>query len=533
MSAETLSSLPPPNRVDRQRAEALAEILGDFPSFCELLEIKNVNGKGLLKFGWDSWHSEQRRWERTRTGRDIVIKPRQVGFSTIELARDLWLAMTRPGYQVLVVTHDAELKKSLFLTVRMFAESLKRRGLLPKTRYSTTTEIVFAESGSAVRIVEAGKTESSAQDKGRSGTVHRLHATEMAFWGQAETTWGAILPAVPDDGEIVIESTANGAGGLYYNLVQEAREGRGQFKFHFFPWYEQKRFKAPVFADFDPTPLDKWETKLRAAGCTDQQISWWRFKYRSVDVGPEKTLRDYPVDPDSCFRVAGRQYFDPETIDDLMERVREPLETKPVMWQGRMLGELKVFEPYDARLEYVAGGDVSEGIGSDASTCTVVERRTGRVAATFWSDCIEPGDFGIAMAVIGTMYGMAKLAPERNNHGHAALRAMEHEALYPRGRIYSTDDDKLGWSTDVKTRPVMIDDLGAAIRAKLLSTPDRAMATECKTLIRNEKGKVEARDKGTSSGCKDDRWISWCIAWQIRSAPDRELQPANMPNGFF
>lgn len=529
MSAEMLESPPPPNREARRRAEVLAELLSDFPSFCELLEIKNVSGKGLLKFGWDSWHSEQKRWERARTGRDIVIKPRQVGFSTIELARDLWLAMTRPGYQVLVVTHDAELKKSLFLTVRMFGECLKRRGLLPKTRYSTTTEIVFAESGSAVRIVEAGKTESAAQDKGRSGTIHRLHATEMAFWGQAEITWGAILPAVPEDGEIVIESTANGAGGLYYNLVQEAREGRGQFKFHFFPWYEQKRFKAAVPADFDPSTRDKWETKLRSLGCGDHQIAWWRGKYGSVDIGPEVTLRDYPVDADSCFRAAGRQYFEPDTIDELMALVEEPLDTQRLTWNGHDLGELRIYEPPIAGREYIIGGDVSEGTGEDASAFVVMEKRTARTAATFWSDRLEPGDFGLAMVAAGKLYNEALLAPERNNHGHAALRAIVTEAEYR--SVYQTENEKLGWSTDVVTRPVMIDDLGAAIRARKVYTPDRRAALECKTLIRNDKGKVEARDKGNKSGCKDDVWMAWCIAFQVRNAPVFSYQPATIP-GF-
>ena len=69
-------------------AEQLAEVLADFPSFCSLLEIKLKAG-GLVRFDHSRWNDEQRRFEAERTGCDIVIKPRQIGFSTLELARDL------------------------------------------------------------------------------------------------------------------------------------------------------------------------------------------------------------------------------------------------------------------------------------------------------------------------------------------------------------------------------------------------------------------------------------------------------------
>jgi hypothetical protein len=203
----------------RSLAEDIVDVLEDFPSFCSLLEIKTKAG-GMVRFDYKRWNDEQKRFERERTGRDIGIKPRQIGFSTLELARDLQFAVVRPGVNVQVVVHDAEIKNQLFLNLRVMAECLKRRGLLPRTRYSTKTELVFADTGSAVRIVESGSTEKAAQSKGRSGTIHRLHATEMAFWGAAAETWNALSAATPDSAEIIIESTANGAGGLFYDAAR-------------------------------------------------------------------------------------------------------------------------------------------------------------------------------------------------------------------------------------------------------------------------------------------------------------------------
>lgn len=510
----------------RDIAEMIADVLSDFRTYCSLLKIRTKNG-GMVPFHFDRWNDEQKRFQRERTGRDIVIKPRQIGFSTLELARDLHFAHVNHGCNVQVVVHDPDMKDQFFLNLRIMAESLHARGLLPKTRTSTKTELVFSDTGSAVRVVEAGATERAAQKKGRSGTIHRLHATEMAFWGAAAETWNALSAATPATAEIVIESTANGAGGLFYDMVQAALLGEGEYKCHFFPWYQHRAYRIPVPPSFDPVPTDKWEIKLREAGCDDQQIYWWRTKYRSVEIGPDKALQEFPVDAQSCFRAAGRQHFEPDVIDTLFDGVRDPLRRAEIKHQGRRLGELLMYAERDDHENYIVGADVSEGTGNDGSAATVIAKSTARTVATFASDSVEPGDFGLALAEIGKLYGMARIAPERNNHGHATLRALMHEAKYPRGRVFHMDG-KAGWDTNAVTRPVMVDELSAAIRTGIVKTPDRGTANECKTLVRNEKGKVEARNKGAKDGSKDDRFISWCIAFAVRSRPARDVQAAHI-----
>ena len=509
----------------------LAEVLADFPSFCSLLEIRTKR-QGIVNLHYSRWHPEQRTFEANRTGLDLVLKPRQIGFSTLELARDLHHAITHPGENVQVVVHDAEIKEQLFLTLRTMADGLHRVGLLPRTLYSTKTELVFRDIDSAVRIVEAGATVQAAKKKGRSGTIHRLHATEIAFWGQPQETWAALGSSVPDDAEIVIESTANGAGGLFYELVQYAHAGKGKYRLHFFPWY--LHYSKPInrHESFDSAPRDKWEEKFRKLGLKDQHIAWWRNKVDSPEFGLDKTLQEYPVDVHSAFRMHGRAYFEADLIDELSANdVRPPIFSDDVVWAGRSLGKLLVYEHARAGRDYVVGADVSEGTGLDAHAAAVLDRRSGRKVASFSSDAIEPGDFGLALAFIGRSFNTALLAPERNNHGHAAIRALVHEAKYPVGRIYQASDEKLGWTTNQATRSVLIDDLGAAIRTHVTTTPDAETLSECKTLVRNDKGKVEARDKGKKDGSKDDRFIAWAIAWQARNAPGQEIKPVHIP-GF-
>src|SRR5688572_1769983 len=96
-----------------------------FEQFCGLLTLRlktpTPNGTYTKLFRYEEWHAEQKRFQVERTGRDVVCKPRQVGFGTLELARDLFFAITKPGTNVLIVTHESQLADQMFGTIRWFA----------------------------------------------------------------------------------------------------------------------------------------------------------------------------------------------------------------------------------------------------------------------------------------------------------------------------------------------------------------------------------------------------------------------------
>lgn len=104
--------------------DQLADIFADFRDFAGLPEIATKKG-GRVPFNWGRWHAEQKQFEEERTGRDIVLKPRQIGFSTLELARDLRFAVTNEGVNVLVVGHDKKLAEDLFANLKVMADALE------------------------------------------------------------------------------------------------------------------------------------------------------------------------------------------------------------------------------------------------------------------------------------------------------------------------------------------------------------------------------------------------------------------------
>lgn len=472
---------------------------------------------GHRRFNYDSWHAEQKKFEAERSGRDIVVKPRQIGFSTLELARDLWYPLAYPGSQVLVIGHDGDLAEQLFTTLRLFADALKDIDKLPRTLCSNKREIVFAKSGSAVRIVEAGETDRAASKKGRSGTVHRLHATEVAFWGAPAETMGAVMLSVPEGGEVCIESTTNGVGGLFHKDVQAARGRRTGYKLFFFPWWEHDTYRVVPDEDFDPATRDDWEEKLRALGCDDAQIAWWRAKVDDPKIGLERALADFPIDIDTCFRASGKTWLDPKVLDALAIYVREPLRFAPVEHAGRIFAPANIYAEPQRGLKYAIGADVAEGIASDASSACVIDLRTGLTAATWWSDTTSPGDFGVVLAVLGTLYNRAIIAPERNNHGHTTLDRLANAMRY--SAIYEHEDERPGFRTDPVSRPLLWDDLADAIRQGVASTPDAETLNECKTLVVDADGRPRARGKKAKvkDACTDDRYVAWAIAWQVRA----------------
>jgi hypothetical protein len=485
-----------------------------FREFCDLIEIRLKDGSRKV-FSYEGWHDEQKRFEADRIGRDLVLKARQVGFSTLELARDLHYALKHKGANVLVIVHDGEIADQLFITLHIFKECLKDAGILPATRYSSKREVVF-KAGSAVRIVEAGTTEVAAQKKGRSGTIHRLHATEVAFWGAAQETMKAVLNSVPKSGEVVIESTPNGASGVFYDDVMAARTRDTGYKLHFYAWYEHAEYQLDPKPGFDPSPRDDHERKMRAAGVTDAQIAFWRSKVDDPKQGLDAALQELAIDVDTCFRVSGNTWFKASVLDDMAKSITAPLREQEITYQGKRFAPALIYEAPQAGQEYAVFGDVAEGVAGDGSSAHVLNARTGATAAVWWSNTIPPGDFGMVLAMLGWMYHTAIVAPERNNHGHATLAVLTTVCRYP--RVYVHTDGRLGWSTDPSTRPVMWEDLGLAIRDGSARTPDAATLGECKTLITDEDGKPRARGKKAANkdSCRDDRYVSWAGAWQLR-----------------
>jgi hypothetical protein len=77
---------------------------------------------------------------------------------------------------------------------------------------------------------------------GRGLTIHNLHCSEVARWlREPEEALASLRAAVPVDGDIILESTPNGAAGVFYEEWQRATETG--YTRHFFPWWYDDEYR--------------------------------------------------------------------------------------------------------------------------------------------------------------------------------------------------------------------------------------------------------------------------------------------------
>lgn len=280
--------------------------------------------------------------------RVIGLKGRQQGFSTYVEARFYHRTSMRYGKRAAVMTHLQDSTDALFEMVKRYHENCPAP-LQPATKAASAKELLFSTYDSGYNVATAGST-----GVGRGRTIQYMHASELAFWKNAEDHFAGIGQTVPNerDTEIIVESTANGVGNLFHGLWQDAERGRSDYIPIFVPWFWQEEYSLHCPEGF---VLDAEEADYAERyGLTNGQAFWRRMKIRDDFRGDESLFdQEYPATPSLAFqRVAGNPYI----AAGLVEKARNTRGEKPVGAK-------------------IMGVDVAEYGDDDSSICV----RQGRV----------------------------------------------------------------------------------------------------------------------------------------------------------
>lgn len=81
----------------------------------------------------------------------------------------------------------------------------------------------------------------------------------------------------------------------------------------------------------------------------------------------------------------------------------------------------------------------------------------------------------------------------------------------PAYALYRAKDRRLGWVTSAATRPVLVDQLEAALRLGEIVLHDAATVDQCQMFSWSDDGRPEAQE-----GYFDDDVLALGIAWQVR-----------------
>jgi len=178
-----------------------------------------------------------------RTRRDVILKPRQLGFTTEVCALFFADCLLRPHTCSVLVAHDLDSTEQIFRIIQLYWERLpeEEKARAGKPRYENRREFFWPRINSQFYVGTAGSLAF-----GRGQTINNLHCSEFAFWPKPEESLIALAQAVPAGGRIVIESTANGRGGRFHQLWQETQQGRTQFAGHYYVWFESAEYAELV-----------------------------------------------------------------------------------------------------------------------------------------------------------------------------------------------------------------------------------------------------------------------------------------------
>lgn len=473
--------------------------------------------------------------------RIIVLKARQMGFSTLIEAIIFWAAATARNVAGLVMAHQDDATSNIFGMAKRYYDYLPDR-LKPMQRASNARELLFASPtgskgkqrglDSSIRVSTAG-----GHGVGRSFTIKVAHLSEFAFWpGDKRDTLAGIMQAVPDEPDtmVFIESTANGFDefkDIWDAAVTSWERGERDGWCPFFAaWWQMEEYRRTVPPGFERTAEE--EELVRLYGLDDEQLSWRRWCIK-INCGGDLDLfrQEYPACPDEAFIASGSCIFDQTAIaawrqaikDRAGERGRfvydyDGLTVSGITWEPCSDGDITIYKQPENGVPYVIGGDTAGDSGtawSDYFAAHVLDNTTGEQVAVLHGK-MDEDVFARQIYCLGMYYNEALVGVEVNYSTHPVkeLQRLNYPRQYTREQTdtYTGALKKAyGFNTNTATRPVIIAELVEMARDKLENIVDDATLAEMLSFAKNEKGRAEAL-----SGKHDDLVISLAIANHIR-----------------
>lgn len=284
--------------------------------------------------------------KRTGRVRALVLKARKPGVSTYVEARFYHKTSRNRGRRAFILTHHQGSTDAVFDMAKLFHE---RNPHAPHTGASSAKELYFDELDSGFEVGTAG-----TRDIGRGYTIQYFHGSEAAFWPNAEMHGAGILKAVSDVAgtEIIIESTANGASGLFYNMCQAAMRGETDYELIFVPWFEHDEYAV--------LPPEDWETPSQIADYAalhdlDPAQAYWLFR-QNADMAAKL---GQPTD-EICSLF--RQEF-PATVEEAFRAGREGsfIPSDLVLKARRFTAPAQDHAPLVLGCDFATGGDGEGG----------------------------------------------------------------------------------------------------------------------------------------------------------------------------
>lgn len=229
----------------------------------------------------------QRQFVEDATGRDIILKGRQMGFSSFILGAFTKDFIFTPNSLSVVIADISDNAQDLLARVKHYIRAFEQKNNTKvPLKYNSKYELQNAANNARYIIGTAENTEF-----GRSKTITNLHMSEAAFYKHFRKLHASAGTALTPNGRFVIETTANGFNE-FREFYIESENGETGFTPHF---YTSHGFYPPEYIESE---------RKRLGRLFDQE---------------------HPETPEIAFITSGELYFDQEALRTLLSLTKEPV----------------------------------------------------------------------------------------------------------------------------------------------------------------------------------------------------------------
>ena len=220
----------------------------------------------------------QAKFVKQATGRDVILKARQMGFSSFILAAFTKDFIVKENSLSVVLADKADNAQDLLARVKYYIKAYEtKNNIKVPLKYNSKYELQNAVNNARYII---GTAEN--EEFGRSKTIYNLHLSEAAFYKNFDKILASAGTALVPEGKFVIETTANGFNS-FKDFWDKSVIGESGFKAHFFSGTE---FYSEEYLDNEKKRLGRL------------------------------FIQEYPQTPEEAFLTSGDCYFEPIFINE-------------------------------------------------------------------------------------------------------------------------------------------------------------------------------------------------------------------------
>jgi hypothetical protein len=310
---------------------------------------------------------------------------------------------------------------------------------------------------------------------------------------------------------------------------------------------EKERF---IVGDPENPYAEEEPDLVKNYGLDLEQLNWRRYVIANKCGGDLRIFhQEFPSSPEEAFISTGQKVFDAYRVAQLLVEIdlsdpRSPSEANPgpligdfvasseqtqvtrtggtievptgALWTPRVPGVTNPTAPWRCWLpkndlgvpkpesEYIvfcdpSGGEMEERDEPDYHAIEVIDHRTGDQVAEYRSR-IDPDLIAREVLLAALFFNMAYVSVERTGGwGLPILRLLYLDFHYPHlyrskrvGASNEKTEQRLGFSTDVRTKPILVAGLQELIRIEKSGIKSRVLANEARTYTRTDSGKLQA-----------------------------------------